>query len=69
MGRRDYVAIQDCTLLAETDRAILVEKEGYQEWIPKSLIEDGSVDFGLTETGVVHVEMWKADEMGWDYEE
>lgn len=69
MGRRDYVKIEDCTLLKETDRALLFEKDGYQEWIPRSLISDGKVEFGEKETGNVLVEQWKADDLGWDYEE
>ena len=30
----------DVTVMNQTDKAILVHKQGYQKWIPKSLIEE-----------------------------
>lgn len=67
MGRKDHVEIEDCKLLNETDRAVLVEKDGYQEWIPKSLLESHDLGFSVGETGSVWVEQWKVEEMGWDF--
>jgi hypothetical protein len=50
----------------EQDRAILVEYEGEEEWIPKSLIE-GKDYQGMEkgETLNLDIPLWKAEEIGW----
>lgn len=50
----------------EQDRAILVEYEGEEEWIPKSLIEgDEYREMQKGDTLELDMPMWKAEELGW----
>lgn len=50
----------------DQDRAILVEYEGEEEWIPKSLIEgDEYKEMQKGDTLELDMPMWKAEELGW----
>ena len=50
----------------DQDRAILVEYEGEEEWIPKSLIEgDEYKELTKGDTMEMDMPMWKAEELGW----
>lgn len=50
----------------DQDRAILVEYEGEEEWIPKSLIEgDEYKEMEKGDTLELDIPMWKAEELGW----
>jgi len=33
-----------CTFITSTDRAVLIEVDGVEDWIPKSQISDASVE-------------------------
>jgi hypothetical protein len=50
----------------EQDRAILVEYEGEEEWIPKSLIE-GDEYKGMEKGDELELDipMWKAEDVNW----
>lgn len=42
MGQSNWVHLEDCDVIAETDKAILVErKDGSKEWFTRSQISEG----------------------------
>lgn len=64
--------IEDCTVLRETERAILVRSEEFDEiegeidvWIPKSQIDDDSEVYKLKTEGTLIVTEWFAEQKGW----
>lgn len=56
----------ECALLHQTAKAVLVEDEGKEIWIPKSQIVDGLPDvFGRGEIAYLEITEWIAKEKGW----
>jgi len=54
-----------CTYIRSSDRAILIEVDGEQDWIPKSQIIDASVDLDDLEKGdpvTITIPEWLAEE-------
>lgn len=57
----------ECEIIACSPHAILVDFEGEEEWIPRSVIADGA-QYGREDIGSVvdlEVEAWKLDYLGW----
>jgi len=52
------------TVKATTDRAVLLEYEDDEQWIPLSLVQDGERLQRGDETEV-EIATWKAEELGW----
>ena len=59
------VIIYDAVLVAETDRAILVEYEDEEVWLPKSRID---YDLGTAKGSFIDIELplWLAIRNGWN---
>jgi hypothetical protein len=54
-----------CTFLARSGRAILIEVDGQQEWIPTSQVSEASVDLDDVEEGqtlTITIPEWLAEE-------
>jgi len=52
-------------VLRATDRAVQVDHEGEEEWIPRSCIRDGE-DLEEGFEGEIEVADWKLRALGWD---
>lgn len=65
MGRRqdeDYVDLPEAICLKETTRALLVQVEGEEVWVPKSTVAGVSEVQSEGDSGVLTVERWLAEE-------
>lgn len=64
--RFEPVSVDGCTCLRETDKALLIEAEGSEFWVPKSQVHDDSevFDAGKHATGVLVIPRWLAEEKG-----
>ncbi len=60
------VRIEDVKSLKTTDKALLVEIDGDEVWIPKAAIHDDSEVYGMTHEGTLVVEPWFAKVKGWE---
>jgi len=61
----DPVYLDDCTCIKETDKALLIEYEGDEFWIPKSQIVDGDSEVDSEgDIGVLAITQWIAEEKG-----
>ena len=61
--------IDDCLILHETERAILVESDNIENedgqlWVPKSQVHDDSEIWTKGENGRLTVNMWFAEQNG-----
>ncbi len=56
----EYVDLEDCTIKAVTDKAILIEHDGDSVWVPKSVIEDAEQYEKWNRDVTVMVEEWFA---------
>jgi hypothetical protein len=54
----------DATALKESDKALFVEIEGEERWIPKSQIDDDSEVFANGHSGMLVVNEWWAEKEG-----
>jgi hypothetical protein len=62
--------IENCSVLHQTDFALLVESENFdsedgQEWIPQSVIHENSEVWKLGTEGDLLVSDWFAKKKGW----
>lgn len=60
----EKVTIPEVTSSRETDKAILVEIEGEEFWIPKSQIDDDSEVYEKNQHGELVVSAWLAKQKG-----
>lgn len=58
-------SIEGIECIAETSKAILVEVEGDEIWIPKSAVDDDSEVYGKGHVGELIVADWLAEKEGW----
>ena len=64
---KDPVALEDVTVIRETKRALFCRHtHGYEFWVPKSQIVEGSTARGPGDTGTLVVTNHIAEENGWD---
>lgn len=56
--------VQDVKALRETEKALLVEIEGEEFWLPKSQIDDDSEVYKEDTEGTLVIPMWLAEKMG-----
>jgi len=56
----------NCRVITATEKALLVEIEGEEEWVPKSVIHDDSEVFDDDENaeGMLVLEDWWAEKSG-----
>ncbi len=57
----DGTEFEGTVCLAETDQAILVQIDGEEHWVPKSVIHDDSEVAGKDDTGTLVVATWFAE--------
>lgn len=62
----DEVSIADVTCLRETEKAILVEIEGEEIWVPQVCVSDNSEVWKPGDTGTLIVSAWIARAKGWE---
>lgn len=55
----------DVEVIRETDLAILVSDGDVEDWIPKSVIHEGSEVWELGQQGDLVVMEWFAEKQGW----
>ena len=61
--------IGDVRLVRTTDKALLVEYEGEEIWVPRSQVDDDSEiysDKQVGETGLLVIPYWLAEEKGFE---
>lgn len=59
-------SFEDCTAMKETDKALLIDIDGEEYWVPKSAIHDDSEVYDNDEhdTGKLVVHLWWAESKG-----
>ena len=62
------VRIEDAVVIRETEKAYLVQVDGFQDWLPKSMI---SIEEKETEERRIEIVLpeWLADQSGFEHEE
>ena len=67
MKVEDAAYFDDCEVIKETEKAILVKGDVFDEevWIPKSVIHDDSEVWEEGHMGVLVVQSWFAIKEGW----
>lgn len=55
-----HVAIADVTVVTQTDKALLVDIDGAQHWIPQSQIHDDSEVYKAGTEGILIITDWIA---------
>lgn len=63
-ARREDCVDLDATAKRETPKALLVEVEGEEKWVPKSLIHDDSEVYREGDAGTLVVPLWWAEKEG-----
>lgn len=58
------VTIEDVKCTKETDKALLVEIEGEEHWIPKSMVDDDSEVYSVGDEGQLVISEWFAKKEG-----
>ena len=64
MSNDNKVSIDDTVCTAETEKAILVEIEGEEYWMPKSQIDDDSEVYKKGQEGTLVITRWIAEQKG-----
>lgn len=60
----DLARINDCRVKRATDKAILVEVDGEEAWIPQSQIDDESEVWKDGDEGTLVIPLWLAEAKG-----
>jgi len=55
---------EDVNCIKETEKALLVEIEGEEVWVPKSVVHDDSEVYAEDDQGTLVVKRWWAREKG-----
>lgn len=58
----ETVQIQNVTVIRDTEKALLVEIEGEEVWIPKKMIDDDSEVYKIGTEGTLVIPLWLAEE-------
>lgn len=58
------VSFEKCRSIRETDLAVLIEIEGKEVWVPKSVIDDDSEVWQDEQEGELVVKEWWAEKNG-----
>lgn len=65
MSDCEFVPVEVGGILVATDRAVLVEVDGEEVWVPRSVIEGGDGLEESEETQEIDVAEWFAEKKGW----
>jgi hypothetical protein len=60
----EYVTFDDVTSLRQTAKALLVDIDGAETWIPQSVISEDSEIYKADQTGTLIVAHWWAKKAG-----
>jgi hypothetical protein len=60
----DLSRIDDCRVKRQTDKAVLVEADGVEAWIPQSQIHDDSEVWKEGDEGTLVIPEWLAEAKG-----
>lgn len=64
MGQSSYVHLENVDVVAETDRAFLIEYDGERHWVPRSQVCDEE-DYAKDDKGVtMSITEWMANKLG-----
>jgi len=63
---REYVELEDCNIIKETEDAFLINYEGEENWIPKSQIFEPNVYQEGDESVSIEITCWIAEQKGID---
>lgn len=61
---KETVSFEDIKCIRSTDKAILVEVEGEEVWIPLSQVDDDSEVYEEGDEGTLVITQWIADKLG-----
>ena len=61
----DYVEFDSVVVKHTTDKAVLIEFDDEEVWIPWSCVEDNDEDFKVGYKGKMYVAEWWAEKEGW----
>lgn len=61
----DRVEVRDASCIAMTEKALLVEVDGEQTWVPRSQVDDDSEVWEDGQEGTLTVSRWIAEQKGW----
>lgn len=66
MASDDQARFEDAEVMRETDKALLINIEGEEKWVPKSVIDDDSEVFDGRENrkGALVLKLWWAEQEG-----
>jgi hypothetical protein len=68
MSASRWVHLEECSVKAVTERAILVEYEGEELWFPLSQVSEGDQYENGDEGVTISVTEWIADQKGIDHD-
>ena len=60
----EWVELGDCEIVRVTEKAVLIDVDGSEEWFPRSQIRDGEDDFEAGTVTDIAVTPWIAKEKG-----
>jgi hypothetical protein len=68
MSRNEPVEVEFERIIHITDRAVLFEIEGSEEWVPRSQLEnlDDILEHDKDTPGELSVPRWLAEDRGWE---
>lgn len=61
---RGYETFEDVAAVGETEKAVLVDFDGEQHWVPKSQIHEDSEVQAKGDEGDLDVTLWWAQQVG-----
>jgi hypothetical protein len=61
----EMVELEDVTVEAETDLALLCNVDDKKRWIPKSVVHEDSEVQSEGDTGTILIMRWFAEKEGW----
>lgn len=64
MGNDDVEIFRNVRCIAETPKAILVEINGQEYWIPQSQVDDDSDVYKEGDEGKLIIKAWLAEKLG-----
>lgn len=65
MAEKEWAELDDVEGLGETEKALKVDINGNEEWVPRSQIAKDSEVTGEGDFGTLKVSRWLAEKRGW----
>jgi hypothetical protein len=63
MGQSNWVHLDDCEIKRETEKAFLIEYEGEELWLPKSVLSEAD-NYEVGDVVTLSVQEWWANDKG-----